>query len=77
VFKEDNIPLIGVSVSIKGSSIGTTTDAGDKFTIQTAKDADLVFSFVGYATKEVQVDSRTKIEMIMKVMSHHWISWLW
>ena len=67
VVTEKNIPLVGMSVNEKGTPSGTTTDADGKFTIQTAGNARLVFSFVGYTTKEVPVNNRKKIEVVMEV----------
>lgn len=55
----DGNPITGVSVTIRGSSAGTVTDAGGKFSISASPSQVLVFSFVGYKTKEVTVrDSR-------------------
>lgn len=44
--------LAGVTVTIKGTSKGTTSDAGGKFTLPAAKDAVLVFNFIGFSPKE-------------------------
>ena len=66
VVGENNVPLAGVSVNIKGSSGGTTADANGKFAIAATKNATLVFSFVGYATKDVPVNNRTNIEVVME-----------
>jgi len=49
-------PLAGVSVSIKGSSAGTTTDAEGIFKLKAAKGDVLVFSYVGYGARELKVD---------------------
>ncbi|HEX4875509.1 MAG TPA: TonB-dependent receptor [Chitinophagaceae bacterium] len=45
----------GVSVTVKGTKTGTTTNSAGDFSINAAKDATLVFSSVGFATKEVTV----------------------
>jgi len=55
VTAESNEPLAGVSVNVHGTSIGTTTDTQGKFTLQADREAVLVFSFVGYERKEVNV----------------------
>lgn len=48
--------LKGVSVNVKGSSTGTTTNDDGAFSLQVSKDnVTLVFSFVGHATQEVSV----------------------
>lgn len=54
---ENGTPLSGVSVLIKGTAKGTTTDAQGNFTLQAAKGATLVLSFVGYENKEVKVNN--------------------
>lgn len=48
-------PVAGVSVTIKGSTTGTSTDADGNFSINAAEGATLVFSSVGFAPQEVRV----------------------
>lgn len=48
-----NEPLIGVSVSVKGTSTGTITDVNGKFTIKAANSQTLVFSYIGYNSTEL------------------------
>lgn len=57
VLDEENVPLAGVNVVLKGSTVGTTTDFDGKFEFpRTLKTNDiLVFSYIGYATKEYTV----------------------
>ncbi|MEO5998821.1 MAG: carboxypeptidase-like regulatory domain-containing protein [Chitinophagaceae bacterium] len=54
---EDATSLPGVSVSIKGTKIGATTDPQGNFTINATTGATLVFSYIGYNDKEVVVGS--------------------
>ena len=56
-------PLPGVNVVIKGSSRGTATGANGQFTISAKPEDILIFSFIGYATKEVTVNSQTAIDV--------------
>lgn len=49
----DNSPLAGVSVFVKGTRTGTTTGADGRFHLSAASNAVLVFSFTGFADKEV------------------------
>ena len=51
----DNSPLSGVSVNVKGTSTGTTTGADGEFRINAAVNSVLVFSSVGFTTKELTV----------------------
>jgi TonB-linked SusC/RagA family outer membrane protein len=53
VTDETNLPLPGVSVKIKGTTIGVTTDVNGKYTLNADENATLMFSFIGYTSKEV------------------------
>jgi TonB-linked SusC/RagA family outer membrane protein len=56
----------GVNVLVKGTTAGTTTDTDGNFTIQVPADAGvLVFSFIGYASQEVEIGARTTIDVIL------------
>jgi TonB-linked SusC/RagA family outer membrane protein len=60
----DKQPLPGVSVLVKGTATGTTTDTDGRFSLTVAdKSAVLVFSFIGFASKEVTVGDQTNIEV--------------
>lgn len=54
-------PLTGVSIIVKGSSQGTTTDAEGKFNINVEPDDVLVFSFIGFIPQEVTVGNQTTL----------------
>ena len=58
VTDEDGTPLLGVTILVKGTRSGTTTDFDGKFTINTKKGDVLVFSYLGYANVETTVDGR-------------------
>src|SRR5258708_4010197 len=64
VTDETNTPLQGVTVSIKGSSTGSTTNENGAYTI-TAKGPDdvIVFSLTGTLTKEVKAGSKKVINV--------------
>jgi TonB-linked SusC/RagA family outer membrane protein len=66
VTDEKGQPLSGVSVSVKGTTNGTTTDANGNFSITVPDDAVLVFSYVGFSNVEEKVAGRTTIELSMK-----------
>jgi TonB-dependent starch-binding outer membrane protein SusC len=62
--KEDGSLLPGVSVFVKGSTIGTTTDQGGKYVLQSPPSGStLVFSFIGYKTVEVPIDGQTTLNI--------------
>jgi len=52
---DTNKPIAGVSVVIKGTTIGTVTDASGNYSIKVEQGKTLVFSFIGYTTREVRV----------------------
>ncbi len=54
---QEGAPLIGATVLIKGTSTGTTTDFDGRFTINANMGDILVVSYIGFESKEVQVDS--------------------
>jgi TonB-linked SusC/RagA family outer membrane protein len=62
---QDGAPLPGVSVVIKGTKSGSITGADGKYTIQTDPAATLVFSFVGYETKEERPGNRSTINVVL------------
>jgi TonB-linked SusC/RagA family outer membrane protein len=55
--------LAGVSVTVKGSSKGTTTDESGAFSINADKGQVLIFSFVGYSPKEVTISDGAAINL--------------
>jgi len=58
--------LPGVNVLLKGSAIGTSTDSDGKYLIQVPSGEQiLVFSYIGYLSKEVPVNSRTVVHVEM------------
>ena len=52
------MPMVGVSVQVKGKAIGVTTDIDGYFNIQVEKGDVLVFSFIGFKTTEYTVKRR-------------------
>jgi TonB-dependent starch-binding outer membrane protein SusC len=63
----DGGPLPGVSIILKGTSTGTTTDANGDFSIDASADDVLSFSFIGYETQEVAVGQQTSIDVQLPV----------
>ena len=60
---EDGSTLPGVTVSIKGTSKGTNSDANGNFRISVPKDGILAFSFVGFTAQEINVGSRSTLNV--------------
>ncbi|HEY0668340.1 MAG TPA: TonB-dependent receptor [Sphingobacteriaceae bacterium] len=61
---EKGIPLPGVSIIVKGTSIGTSSDANGRYSINTPNVNDiLVFTYIGYAVQEIAVDGRSNLDV--------------
>ena len=64
---EDGNPIPGVSVVVKGSTIGTTTDFDGKYSLNVPSSAtSLAFSFVGLKSQEVAIGGRSSIDVVME-----------
>ena len=59
VIDNTGMPLIGVSVVEKGTTNGSVTDIDGKYIVNVEKGKTLVFSYIGYVTQEVEVQSNT------------------
>ncbi|SDM34875.1 TonB-linked outer membrane protein, SusC/RagA family [Daejeonella rubra] len=57
--------LIGVSVRVKGSETGASTDVNGSFSLSAPENAILVFTYIGYVTQEVAVNGRTSVNVTM------------
>jgi len=65
---EDGSTLPGVNVLVKGTTNGTVTDANGSYTLSvpsTGTGIVLVFSFIGYATQEVEVGGRSTVDVML------------
>jgi TonB-linked SusC/RagA family outer membrane protein len=65
VLDETGMPLPGVSILLKGTTRGTTTDLDGKYSIAAPSSGVLVFSFIGYTNSEETIGSRTKIDITL------------
>ncbi|MCB0553725.1 MAG: SusC/RagA family TonB-linked outer membrane protein [Phaeodactylibacter sp.] len=65
---EDGEALIGVNVSVKGTTLGASTDLDGAYELQ-APDAQsiLVFSYIGFQTQEIAIDSRAQIDVALEL----------
>lgn len=60
---DDGSALPGVSIQVKGTTRGTTTNAEGAYTISVAPNDRLVFSFIGFGAQEVTVGNQTTINV--------------
>jgi TonB-dependent starch-binding outer membrane protein SusC len=64
VMDEKGDPLVGATVVVKSTTVGTVTDVDGNYTIAVPKGSDvLVFSFVGFSSLEEAIGNRTSIDM--------------
>ena len=61
VTDDTGLPLPGANIMIKGTSIGTQTDFDGEYEIETKPGDVLVFSYVGFDSKEITVSNVTNI----------------
>ena len=61
VLDENQEPLIGATVQVKGESTGAAADLDGNFTLKAKKNATLVVSYIGYLTQEVRLQGKTQV----------------
>ena len=63
---DSNEPVIGVNVTLKDAQTGTVTDLSGKFSISAPVGSTLLFSYIGYVTKEVKLGTNTSLKITMQ-----------
>jgi len=66
VLSEENEPLVGVSIKLKGTSTGTSTDADGNFRLAAAPGDVLLMAYTGYLSQEVAVGNSATLNIVMK-----------
>lgn len=67
---EDGMPLPGVSVVVKGTSIGITTNVDGKYELNAPASATVLsFSFVGYKAQDLEIAGRAVIDVVLQTES--------
>ena len=59
-------PVIGANIQIKGKGSGVITDMNGLYQMKVPEKAVLVVSYIGYQTKEVTVDSKATINIVLE-----------
>lgn len=67
VYDNEGETLPGVSLVVKGTSLGTVTDIDGAFRINVPRDATLLFSYVGFQTQEVKVNNTESLRVVMQI----------
>lgn len=66
VYDQNNEPVIGASVMVKGTTIGTATDIDGKFTLNVPAKGTLIVSYVGYVAQEIALTGQTELRIDLK-----------
>ncbi|TWR25916.1 TonB-dependent receptor [Mucilaginibacter pallidiroseus] len=67
---DDKLPVVGASVRIKGTTIGTQTDVNGTYSISVKAGDVLVVSYIGYTTQEVTVGASETINVVLQAGSN-------
>lgn len=70
VTDKEGTPLVGVTVLVKGTAVGTTTQSDGRYELEIPADGEVLqFSFLGMDTQETAVGSRTTVDMTLSSSS--------
>ena len=65
VVRDKSDVIIGASVMVKNSTVGTVTDMDGRYSVEVPANGVLIFSYIGYTPVEKQVDGQTVINVTM------------
>ena len=65
VTDQNDIPLLGVNVLVKNAAKGTTTDFDGNYSIEVSPNETLVFSYLGYETKEFVINESQTLNVVL------------
>ena len=66
VTDESGEAVIGATVRVQGSGVGTVSDMDGRFSVKASPDATLEVSYVGYTTEVVRLQGRTNVNIVLK-----------
>ena len=64
---ESNEPLIGVNVSVAGTTTGTITTANGTYTLNASPGQSLIFSYIGYESATIQITDQTTLNVSLSM----------
>ncbi|WP_215224751.1 TonB-dependent receptor [Echinicola shivajiensis] len=67
VVDEEGIPIPGVTIVVIGTAVGTITDIDGNYSINVPDNGKLKFSFIGFASQEVEVNNQSIIDIVLKL----------
>src|SRR5690606_36521065 len=60
------LPLVGVSISVKGTQKGTVSDFNGYYSLAVDANEILIFSFIGFKTHEIAVQGRKELNVVLE-----------
>jgi len=64
---EDGLPVPGVSVTVKGTTVGTISGNDGKYSLSVpSAEKALMFSFIGFRTQEIDITGKTRVDVILE-----------
>ncbi|WP_108870275.1 SusC/RagA family TonB-linked outer membrane protein [Aquimarina aquimarini] len=66
VYDKSDMPIVGASIIIKGTTEGVSSDFDGNYTIEASETDILEISYMGYLTQEINVGSQTKINAVLQ-----------
>ena len=65
----DGTPVVGATVVVEGTSLGTSTDLQGKYILAAPSNGMLVFSFIGYEDTKIAINGKTTVNAVLKEAS--------
>ena len=65
----DKSPVVGATVVVEGTTLGTSTDMQGKYTLSAPVNGTLVFSFIGYEDTKIAINGKTTLNVVLKEAS--------
>ncbi|MDE5691571.1 MAG: carboxypeptidase-like regulatory domain-containing protein [Alistipes sp.] len=65
VTNSEGQPIVGATVLVDGTSVGTTTGSNGKYTVAAPADGTLTVSFIGYQAQQVAVAGKTVLDVTL------------
>lgn len=77
VVNEASEPLVGVSITVEGTTMGTVTDSEGRFELQAEQDAQLEFTYAGYETRTLAAEPGMQLVLRKETVdkSHRFAVW--
>lgn len=65
VTDKEGHPLVGVTIQVKGTSVGTVTDADGNFSLEAPENSVLVVSYIGFETQNIAYTGQSQLNIIL------------